>query len=122
MENNTCIVKYFWFSTFVGTLVYCLQQMNVKLPSFVQYYLNDFLIIPIVLTICLYVVRKLKGDKTYKISIYYIVYICCGYAIFFEYYLPEILDRYTSDVIDIILYFAGGGVFYFFQKNTKIIS
>ncbi len=99
-----------------------MQKYNIGLPRIIQFYLNDFLIIPIVLSVCLYVIRELRHDHTYKIPIIYILYICFGYSIFFEYYLPRILSRYTSDFIDVILYFAGGGVFYLLQKYTKAIS
>jgi hypothetical protein len=58
-----------------------------------------------------------KNDKKYQISLLIILYLCTLYAILFEFYFPKILERYTSDWIDVCLYFASGMVFYFLQKR-----
>lgn len=109
---------YFIFSILTGTIVYLAQKNNFHLPSFIQFYLNDFLIIPILLTISLYILRWSKNDKNYKIPLSIVLYSCLLYSFLFEYFLPKFHLRYTSDFIDVILYFAGGIIFYILQKNN----
>lgn len=109
---------YFIFSLLIRTSVYLAQKNNFHLPNFIQFYLNDFLIIPIVLTISLYTLRWSKNDKNYKIPLTIVLYSCFLYSFLFEYFLPKFLLRYTSDFIDVILYFASGIIFYILQKNN----
>lgn len=82
--------------------------------------MNDFLIIPMVLFICLHTLKQLRSNPNYKLSIPIIIYICCLYSILFEFVFPNYLERYTKDYIDIALYFAGGLVFYILQKKEII--
>lgn len=101
----------------MGSLIYVAQKLSVKLPSFINNYVNDFLIIPIVLTTCLYILRGSKNNKYYQIPLGVIVYICVLYSVLFEFVLPKYYIRYTVDVLDVVLYFAGGFVFFVLQKN-----
>lgn len=121
MKNS--IVHFFIFSCITGTVIYVLQKSGVHLPSYINFYVNDFLIIPIVLAVCLYILRWTKNDKYYTISLFNILYLCLLYSIIFEYILPKNLDRYTADIIDVFLYFLGGLTFYILQKlNIKTNS
>ena len=111
---------YFLFSVFVGTSIYFAQKLNIILPKVVQFYLNDFLIIPIVLITCLFILRRSKSDGNYQIPIWVVLYICSIYALLYEYFLPKYNSRYTADIIDVFLYFISGLIFFFLQKSTKI--
>ena len=108
---------YFYISVAVGSFIYTAQQFGISLPKIVNNYVNDFLILPIVLTICLFILRWSRGDKGYTIPIGVIMYICAFYGVVFEYLLPKFHSRYTTDFIDVFLYFLGGVVFYFLQKK-----
>lgn len=107
---------YFVFSVILGTTIYVFQITGFKLPEIINNFVNDFLIIPIVLTICLFILRKTKNNPNYKIPLSIILYLCVLYSVLFEFILPNYLVRYTKDYIDILLYFAGGMVFYQLQK------
>lgn len=109
---------YFIFSVFIGSIVYVAASFGIRLPKVVRFYLNDFLIIPIVLTSCLLVVRYLKGNQNLRLSIVQILYITAMYSILFEYWFPIFHSRYTADVFDVVMYFSGGTLFYFLQKNS----
>ncbi len=108
---------YFYIFTSLGLSIYTLQKLQVSLPQLINNYVNDFLIIPIVLMLSLFVIRELRNDKTYKLSIGIIFYTCVLYSVIFEYYLPKIQIRYTTDVIDVVLYFFGGAIFYIIQSK-----
>ena len=109
----------FCFSSFcLGLITYLFQKCNIPLPKLINNYLNDFLIIPIVLFVCLLVLQKIKSDKTFTLSLGIILYVCFLYSLLFEFVFPKYLARYTKDIVDVFLYFAGGFTFYFLQKQT----
>ena len=122
-RNGCCRMKkrltyYVFTSVALGTLVYVSDRLGLLLPTYVRFYLNDFLILPIVLYAVLVMIRKLKRDVSLQLSVIHIVYSCTMYALFFEYWLPTFHPRYTSDLIDVLLYFLSGFVFYCLQKDA----
>ena len=110
---------YFVVSIIIGGIIYACDKFQIILPKFIRYYVNDFLIVPIVLTLSLISIRKLKNSKEFKLSLLQIAYICLLYALIFEYWLPKFHARYTADLIDVLLYFISGTVFYFLQKDKN---
>lgn len=119
LDMNKKLVFFCSFSFLLGTLIYCLQKNLILLPPLINNYLNDFLIIPIVLFICLIILRWTRNDKHLSLSLPIILYLCAMYSVLFEFILPGYLERYTQDYIDIILYFLGGFCFYFLQTKKK---
>jgi hypothetical protein len=113
------LTYYFVFSICVGSIIYICEKTEIILPKIIRFYVNDFLIIPIVLYISLFVVRKLKGKVDLQLSLLNIIYLCTLYSVIFEYWLPKFHSRYTSDFVDVGLYFLSGMVFYFLQKEKK---
>ena len=114
-------LTFFCVSSFIiGTTVYLLQYFNIPLPKIINNYLNDFLIIPIVLYACLLVLRFTRNDKNFTLNLFMILYVCTFYSIIFEFILPNYLARYTADIIDVLLYFAGGFAFYLLQNKAVI--
>lgn len=107
----------FIISCFLGTIVYILQFYKIPLPIFINNYLNDFLIIPIVLSLSLIVLRKIREDSVLLLTIPVIVYVFVCYSVFFEYYMPKINSRYTSDIVDVLMYLLGSIWFYMLQKR-----
>ena len=110
---------YFLFSIIIGSFIYFSSVFNIQLPRIIRHYVNDFLIVPIILYISLQVLKWSKNDNNYTLNIWVILYVCLMYSILFEFIFPKYLARYTKDVIDIILYFASGFLFYYLQKNNK---
>ncbi|WP_158840908.1 hypothetical protein [Polaribacter sp. L3A8] len=113
------LLYYFIFSLLTGTTVYFLQYFSVPLPRIIRFYLNDFLIVPIILYISLQILKWSKNDVNYTLSLWVILYLCLMYSILFESIFPKYLARYTKDIVDVILYFASGFIFYYLQKSKK---
>ena len=110
----------------IAASIYVLQKLATPLPLLVNNYLNDLLCIPLVLGALTFIIRKLKHDHLFKLPLGFIFILSSYYAVFFEYYLPRTNIRYTSDWIDVVLYFIGGMLFYLFQrvrdkKVTKLL-
>lgn len=115
--------RLLWFFIgliFLGGFVFTLQKLAVPLPLIVRFYVNDFLIVPIVLALCLIVVRWLKSNFFYQLPLVVVLYVSIMYSVIFEWFLPQFHPRYTADIIDVMLYLLGGLVFYMLQK-TKVI-
>ncbi len=74
---------------------------------------------PIVLVVCLYLVRFIKSNRTLRIPLPVVVAMTLYFALYFEYYLPKVTDRYTSDFIDVLLYFGGATFFLLVEKRIE---
>ena len=108
----------------IAASIYVLQKLTIALPLVVNNYLNDLLCMPLVFGALTFIVRKLKNEPQFILPFGFIFILSSYYAVFFEYYLPRTNTRYTSDWLDVALYFIGGMLFYFYQrirykKNAK---
>ncbi|PKD21173.1 hypothetical protein APR41_12220 [Salegentibacter salinarum] len=100
--------------TFV--ILQTLLLLETPLPDLINFYLADFLCMPIVLSICLFTVQFLKKDKSLRLNLITVLSVFVMYAIYFEVILPPLHWRYTADILDVLLYLIGSFVFYFLQK------
>ena len=100
----------------IAASIYASQKLAMPLPLLVNNYLNDLLCIPLVLGALTFIIRKLKRDSRFTLPFGFIFILSSYYGVFFEYYLPKINSRYTSDWIDVVLYFLGGILFYLYQR------
>jgi hypothetical protein len=109
-----------YFLLFIILYLYTLGIKFLQFPSWdwVQFYLADSLAIPIICSISLKGVQWIKNDATLYLSktkiVVTVIYLC----IFFEFVLPHISPKYTSDYIDCIAYSIGGIIYWFYQKSV----
>lgn len=115
---NKKLTIYCVFSLVLGLIIYLFQYLDVELPKIINNYVNDFLIIPIVLFTCLLFLRWSRNNSNFILSLPIILYVCCMYSILFEFVFPKYLSRYTADFIDVLLYFTSGILFYMLQNKT----
>lgn len=100
---------------FLGVQI--LKFFSVSHPLWVFHHLNDFLVIPLVATVCLHGVWLIKKDKTIRLDIVTIFSLVALFSFVFEYYLPQKSYRYTGDILDVVCYVLGGIVFFVLQKK-----
>ena len=110
-------IMYCVMSITAGTIYYR-ESVNLSLPWYVNDYFNDLLCMPLVLGLLSFTIRYLKNDSSFHFSIFFIIGLALYYSLYFEYYLPEVNSRYTSDWIDILLYFLGGVLFYAYHRTS----
>ena len=108
---------YVILSLIVFLVVQSLKFYSFSKPNWVFHYLNDFLTIPIVATICLHGIWIIKKNKAIRLNIFTIISLVALFSVYFEYYLPKHSSRYTGDIWDVVCYFLGGLAFYFLQKK-----
>ncbi len=113
--RNIYLLFFICFGIFLGNLF--LLHLSLPLPTFFSSYLNDLLCMPIVLSVCLFIIRKISKRKDLKISLFSAFSLATLYSIYFEWYLPEVTTRYTQDVVDVLLYFGGALIFWLVQRS-----
>lgn len=101
----------------VALIIYSRQRMGLPLPVFINNYVNDLLCFPLLLGAMTFGIRFLKKDTSFAFPAGFIVLLASYYSFYFEFYLPKVNTRYTSDWIDVFLYFIGGLVYYYFMKK-----
>lgn len=104
----------------LASAVYMAGRMQLSLPDWISFYLNDFLCMPLVFTFILAVIRHLKTDPKYQLPVFSILSLTSYYIWFFEIYLPKHNLRYTADWLDALLYCIGSFLFYIAQKRQII--
>ncbi|MDX1277487.1 hypothetical protein [Oceanihabitans sediminis] len=107
----------FYLSVLIATIIYILQRLEVPIPNWINFYVNDFLCMPIVLSLCLAVLRIFKKTETLYVPLFVVLALTSYFAVYFEWLMPKVNSRYTRDILDIGLYFLGGLLFYRFQKK-----
>ena len=114
------MVKRYYFLLFliVASFVYGASYYSIPLPSFVTSYVNDFLCLPIICKIGQSVLQMVTRQKDLHVPWQPLLLLIIFYAVYFEWYLPGIRMRYTSDYVDVILYFLGGMFFYGIERTS----
>lgn len=111
--------KMLYFTmVFIALTIYTMQRLNLSLPTIVTNYANDLLYLPLVLGAIEFIIRQLKKDSSFGLPLGFVIFLAISYSIYFEYYLPKVDARYTSDCIDVFLYLVGG-IGYFFIGNKR---
>lgn len=106
---------FFFFAVFIFLSIGILNLAEVDMPTWITSYVNDFLCMPVILTICLKIVHYIKKDTTIRLPLLPILALTSFYAIYFEWYMPQVETRYIADWVDVIMYFGGAFLFYSLQ-------
>lgn len=107
----------FLFTCLVALTIYIAKLSNLTLPTWVHFYVNDFLCMPIIFSVCLAVMRYLKKDDNLYMPNSIILLITAYYSVHFEWLVPKFYERYSSDWVDVLLYIVGALLFSIFQKK-----
>ncbi len=117
-------MKLVWNPYFISLcLLYIINKFtnfpvdsNSIISLFFKNYFNDFLYLPIVLTICLASIRAIKNLPRFTLNIGMIVGMTLFCAITFELIGPKYYLHSTGDWLDVLMYSIGAIFFYFLQK------
>lgn len=72
---------------------------------------------PIVLSLSLAILRRIKKTENLYVPLVVVFALTTYFAVYFEWFMPQINTRYTRDIIDVGLYFVGAVLFFSFQKR-----
>ncbi|MFD2551665.1 hypothetical protein ACFSQP_07545 [Bizionia sediminis] len=107
----------FYISIGIAASIYFAQRLNIPLPSWINNYVNDFLCMPIVLSISLAILRFIKKTEDLFVPLPVILGLTLYFSVYFEWFMPQVSARYTADFIDVGLYFIGALLFFRYQKR-----
>ncbi|MFQ5583906.1 MAG: hypothetical protein ACE5GL_05680 [Calditrichia bacterium] len=101
----------------VFVLKHVLEHLGISHPLSTSY-LDDLLLFPIILYLVLQIHRRwrLKSDD-YRMPVSHVVGAVVFYSLLFELVLPHFSRRFTGDVLDIVFYSAGAGLFIFLMNR-----
>ncbi|WP_148041312.1 hypothetical protein [Rufibacter immobilis] len=85
-------------------------------PSWLQFYLDDLLCLPLLLTVTLFLMRLLYGPRV-RFTVYHVLFVVTYVSLVFECLLPTFMPRYTADLWDVLCYALGGGIFHRFLNR-----
>lgn len=85
-------------------------------PGWLQFYLDDVLCIPLVLTSTLFILRFFYGAQV-LLAWYHVVFAVLYFSLAFEVIFPRYMARYTADWVDALLYALGGLAYYRFLNK-----
>lgn len=112
---------HFWFVGLM-TIYFIIRYLRVNidgLPDFIRFYATDILFVPAMTCFALIFTRILKRDHTLMIPIYMVLIQTAIISLYFEWYLPTYKSKpgwYTSDWVDVIMYFIGAILYLTIQK------
>lgn len=85
-------------------------------------YVADILCIPIVLQLTIWILRLLKSDASIQLSKAQIWVAFVYVSLLFEVILPFLKDRYTADIIDVLMYAIGTMIYLGISKKIEFIN
>jgi len=105
-----------WFIVFI--IIYGANQFFMKPAdnSFLNFYLNDMLAVPIVLNLVLISFKMLYSSTNIYLGIDKIIFTVIYISILFEITLPYFFKRFVGDWLDVLMYIIGGFIYFIFQK------
>ncbi len=77
----------------------------------INFYLDDLLCMPVVLTIVLAGERLYFGDNGFILPVKYVAVAVVLFSLWFEVVLPLFSATYTSDILDVLFYSLGAILF-----------
>ena len=108
---NRCLI-YFRFLIIASSLYlmhfFLRKYVSAYSISIIRGYVGDFLALPVIVPIMTNVEILLGVRNRSRITLLEITFYTILFSLVFEWYSPMILNRGTSDFIDIIAYFLGG--------------
>jgi predicted neutral ceramidase superfamily lipid hydrolase len=114
--------KLFLLSSLLFTINQLLEKgFGIFIP-FVHAYLDDILCMPVVLTLTLFLIRKIIKTPDYQLSKKQIIFALIYFSVVFEVFLPQYSEKYTADILDVMAYVIGAIIFYKFinLKNSLL--
>ena len=107
----------FWLMTALYLLLYIRKTTGYYSP-WVSDYLADLLCLPIVLSFCLFVMKKWRVvSRDFELTKAMIIATIVYFSIVFEWILPSLSNHHHGDVLDIVAYSLGALAYYFFRKT-----
>jgi hypothetical protein len=115
--KNMKLIHYFFVFVSIWLFYKILHFYGLNL-TLLDNYLDDVLLLPIVLCFALLIQRKLIAkNSNFRFHTFLIIFSVLYFCLMFEGIIPRFNKNYTADWLDCLAYAIGGFVFY--QIQTK---
>lgn len=101
----------FFILSFFLALLHQVAQVFYLSPQLFTSYLDDFLLMPVILPICTALIRFLFRQPDFRLPIFYILSAIVAVVIVFEGILPAYSSVYTRDGWDVLMYSIGAAFY-----------
>lgn len=85
-------------------------------------YLDDLVVMPIVLTIALECMRLIYQHKSFELEFGMVFTAFVFMSLLFEFIVPRYSELYTQDYWDIGCYAIGSSIYYFTRKRLSLVQ
>lgn len=109
---KTSTLLWFWLFSAVYLAIYVSNRLGCRFPSLIQFYLNDLLAIPVVATLGLWLMKFGLEESNFTLKKWHLVYMVSLFSVAFELLLPLCMERYTADILDVLMYVLGSLFFW----------
>lgn len=101
---------------------YLLKQSGVELPWMVRNYFSDLVCLFLINAWSLWIIRKVKGQPQLELSAAQVFFSFLLCTVLFEFVLPnQYSNMYTQDYWDVLCYFLGALLYYFWRKRVRLL-
>ncbi|MCA0427598.1 MAG: hypothetical protein LCH37_09195 [Bacteroidetes bacterium] len=109
---------YFAF-VFLIWAIFHLASFLLPMPEWASSWVDDFLIVPLVLSLAGWIQSALILRKPFYWKKSAVVGTALFFGIAFELIIPKLNQAFTSDKMDILVYLLGASAFYLIQTLFK---
>lgn len=114
--------KWFWLFFLTYLFLYFMNRMGYTFPDPVQFYLADLFAVPVVATLTMWLTRWTVQKQDFTLPGTLIVFIVLLFILLFELLLPLVMNRYTSDPLDALMYAIGGIFFWKVMNKPDVLN
>ena len=102
-------------------ILHQVSQYILKIPlPFLNNYLDNFLAMPIILTLLLAEKKYIFKQKNESLSLLFTIIATLYVALVTEWLFPFISDRFTTDWADLVFYSLGSILYYFTMNRFPV--
>ncbi|SMC97218.1 hypothetical protein [Pedobacter africanus] len=105
-------MKWLWVFLTIYLIIYLVKMTGFIFPPLVQYYVSDLLAVPVVAGLSIQFMRWLLQDSSLVLRAWQVIFITTLFSFLFEILLPLLMERYTGDVVDVLMYCTGSSFFW----------
>lgn len=108
---------------FIGSVVLFTANQWLESEGYYSFwlssYLDDLVVMPIVLTIALVCMRLIYQQKSFELEVGMVITAFILMSLLFEFIVPRYSELYTQDYWDIGCYAIGSSIYYFVRKRLS---
>ncbi len=105
----------------LSTAAYKIAELLGFQDPFLSSYFEDIIALPLILLIAqTFIQHANKKWRSFRIQLSDVMIIFIGFAVYFEFILPRVDDRFTADPLDVLCYASGALLFLIVNRHELL--